>query len=70
MSTVRVTPAATRESGPLLTAPPTVPEASFEAAYASVAAELRDLMPSGGAILDAHTHLEQTRTVSHSHSIA
>lgn len=57
MSTVRVTPAATRESGPLLTAPPTVPEASFEAAYASVAAELRDLMPSAGAILDAHTHL-------------
>jgi uncharacterized protein len=57
MSTIRLTPAATGETGPLLTEPPTVPEASFEAAYASVAAELQDLMPSGGAILDAHTHL-------------
>jgi len=56
MSTVRVTPGAIRETGPLLAAPPSVPQPSFEAAYASVAAELQDLMPSG-AILDAHTHL-------------
>lgn len=32
-------------------------ESLFEAAYASVAAELRELMPTGGAVVDAHTHL-------------
>ena len=57
MSTVRDAPAVGRAGSTFLTAPPTVPEASFEAAYASVAAELRDLMPSGGAVIDAHTHL-------------
>ena len=57
MSTVHVTRNAARETGPLLVKPSTVPEASFEAADTSVAAELRDLMPGGGAILDAHTHL-------------
>jgi uncharacterized protein len=54
MST-RVTPVAAGETGPPV--PPTVLDASFEAAYTSVAAELRDLMPSGGAVIDAHTHL-------------
>ncbi len=34
-----------------------VAELLFEAAYASVAAELRELMPTGGAVVDAHTHL-------------
>jgi hypothetical protein len=34
-----------------------VAELSFEAAFASVAAELRELMPTGGAVVDAHTHL-------------
>jgi uncharacterized protein len=55
MSTVRATPG--HRTGPLLAAPPTASEASFAAVYTSVAAELRDLMPSSGAILDAHTHL-------------
>ncbi|MEO9121132.1 MAG: amidohydrolase family protein [Solirubrobacteraceae bacterium] len=32
-------------------------ELLFEAAYASVAAELRELMPTGSAVIDAHTHL-------------
>ena len=32
-------------------------EAAFEVAYASVAAELRELTPSGSAVVDAHTHL-------------
>ncbi len=32
-------------------------DASFESAYASVAAELRGLMPTGGGVVDAHTHL-------------
>jgi uncharacterized protein len=30
---------------------------AFEAAYASVGAELRELMPPGNAVVDAHTHL-------------
>jgi uncharacterized protein len=34
-----------------------VTDASFELAYAPVAAELRGLMPSGGGVVDAHTHL-------------
>jgi len=34
-----------------------VGEVSFEAAYASVAAELQELMPPGGEVVDAHTHL-------------
>jgi uncharacterized protein len=36
-----------------------VGDVSFEAAYASVAAELRALMPSGHGVVDAHTHLGQ-----------
>ena len=32
-------------------------ETAFEVAYASVGAELRELMPSGSAVVDAHTHL-------------
>jgi uncharacterized protein len=57
MSTVSDAPAATGPSTASLTAPPTLAESSFQAAYASVAAELRGLMPSGVAVVDAHTHL-------------
>jgi GNAT superfamily N-acetyltransferase len=32
-------------------------QTAFEVAYASVDAELRELMPSGSAVVDAHTHL-------------
>jgi hypothetical protein len=34
-----------------------VTDVSFDAAYAPVAAELRELMPAGGGVVDAHTHL-------------
>jgi uncharacterized protein len=57
MSTFRDAPTGAGASGALLAAPPTLLEESFEAACASVAAELRDLLPSGSAVLDAHTHL-------------
>jgi uncharacterized protein len=57
MSSIRVTSAATSGKDPLLSASPAVTEVSFEAAYASVAAELQELMPSGSAVVDAHTHL-------------
>jgi uncharacterized protein len=32
-------------------------DASFESAYASVVVELSELMPAGGGVIDAHTHL-------------
>ena len=57
MSSIRVTSAATSGKDPLLSASPAVTEVSFEAAYASVAAELQELMPSGSAVVDVHTHL-------------
>jgi uncharacterized protein len=34
-----------------------VSDASLEPAYASVAAEMRELLPAGGEVVDAHTHL-------------
>jgi len=57
MSKVRHAPGGAGASGASLAATTTLPEGSFESAYASVAAELRELMPSGGAVIDAHTHL-------------
>ncbi|HYB26156.1 MAG TPA: amidohydrolase family protein [Solirubrobacteraceae bacterium] len=57
MSTVRHRPAEPGASSASLATPPVAPKVLFEAAYSSVAAELRDLLPSGGAVIDAHTHL-------------
>jgi predicted TIM-barrel fold metal-dependent hydrolase len=57
MSTVRDAPIGAGASGAFHAGPPTLSEESFEAACASVAVELRDLLPSGSVMLDAHTHL-------------
>jgi uncharacterized protein len=54
MSSLTLTSAATDLS---LASSPSPPEASFEAAYASVTSELRELIPAGDAVIDAHTHL-------------
>ena len=55
MTTARVRSSARTSHDPRPASPPR--EVSPQAAYASVTAELRALVPTGAAVIDAHTHL-------------